>query len=201
MSAGVSQGGPTAIAFAAEHPARTRGLALYGTYAKAGRADDYPVGATPETVARFAELAAAHWGTDALLPLFAPSREEDRAFAAWWRRSSRAALSPAGVRTMLTRRAGLDVRPLLPAVQAPTVVLHRTGDRVNPIEHGRFLAAHIPRARLVELDGDDHLWWLPEPAQVAEPVLELVSRTWPTRARGGRRSPSAVAPQRGRSAR
>jgi pimeloyl-ACP methyl ester carboxylesterase len=181
---GVSQGGPTAIAFAAAHPGRTAGLVLYGAYAKATRADDFPIGVTAGVVAQFADFAAEHWGTDALLPLFAPSAAGDAAFATWWRRSSRSALSPASVRTMLVRRAALDVRALLGEVAAPTLVIHRTGDRVNPVEHGRHLARRIAGAELVELPGDDHLWWLPDPAQVAAPLLAFVSRA-------ARRAPSA----------
>ena len=187
---GVSQGGPTAIAFAAAHPERTAGLMLYGAYAKASRSDDHPIGAAPAVVAQFADFAAAHWGTDALLPLFAPSTEGDEAFAAWWRSSSRAALTPAGVRTMLVRRAGLDVRDRLAAIEAPTLVLHRTHDRICPVEHGRFLAERIARAELRELPGRDHLWWLPGPEQVAAPVREFLRR------RATRRAPSAGSARR-----
>jgi pimeloyl-ACP methyl ester carboxylesterase len=188
---GVSQGGPMAIAFAAAHPGRTLGLILYGAYAKAARADDYPIGVTQEVLGRFAEIAADQWGTDALLPLFAPTAAGDEAFARWWRRSSRAALSPAGVRTMLARRAALDVRDRLGAIRAPTLVVHRTGDRVNPVGHVRHLAAAIPGAELRELPGEDHLWWLPDPAQVARPVLDFVART----ARRARRRPAGAAPR------
>jgi pimeloyl-ACP methyl ester carboxylesterase len=186
---GVSQGGPTAIAFAAAHPDRTIGLILYGAYAKAARADDHPIGPTQELIDQFAEVAAQHWGGDALLPLFAPSAAQDAAFARWWRRSSRAALSPAGVRTMLTRRAGLDVRDRLRAITAPTLILHRAGDRLSPVEHGRHLAEHIDGASYVELEGDDHLWWLPDPRQVAAPVLDFVRRAAP-------RGPSAESARR-----
>ena len=173
---GVSQGGPQAIAFAAARPARTQGLVLVGAYARAARADDHPIGPPQEVIGRFAELAAEHWGGDALLPVFAPSAEGDDAFARWWRRSSRAALSPAGVRTMLARRAGLDVRDRLAAIAAPTLVLHRAGDRLCPVEHGRHLAQHIDGAEYLELEGDDHLWWLPDPRQVADPVVSFLRR-------------------------
>jgi pimeloyl-ACP methyl ester carboxylesterase len=173
---GISQGGPTAIAFAAAHPERTLGLVLYGTYAKAAQSGDHPIGVEPEELARFADHAAEHSGGDATLPLFAPSATGDAAFAAWWHRSSRVALSPSGVRTMLARRAGLDVRCELAAIRAPVLVLHRAGDRVNPVAHGRHLAQRIPGAAYRELAGDDHLWWLPEPGQVAAPVLDFVRR-------------------------
>ena len=186
---GVSQGGPLAIAFAAAHPERTLGLILYGAYARAARADDHPIGPTQQVIGEFAEVAAEHWGGDALLPLFAPSAARDEAFAHWWRRSSRAALSPAGVRTMLSRRAALDVRDRLGSITAPTLVLHRAGDRLCPVEHGRHLAQHIGGARYLELEGEDHLWWLPDPRQVAAPVTDFVRRAAP-------RAPSAGSARR-----
>ena len=191
---GVSQGGPMAIAFAAAHPDRTHGLILYGAYAKAARADDHPIGPTQELIGRFAETAAEHWGGEALLPLFAPSMAADEPFARWWRRSSRAALSPAGVRTMLTRRAALDVRDRLGAIAVPTLVLHRTGDRLSPVEQGRHLAGHITGARYVELEGDDHLWWLPDPRQVALPVLDFVRCATPSAPSAGSARRAAPTP-------
>jgi pimeloyl-ACP methyl ester carboxylesterase len=182
---GVSQGGPAAIAFAAAHPERAAGLILYGAYARAARADDHPIGPTREVLGRFADIVTEHWGGDGLLPLFAPSAAQDDVFAGWWRRSSRAALSPAGVRTMLSGGAGLDVRDRLAEVAAPTLVVHRSGDRICPVDHGRHLAAHIDDARYLELDGDDHLWWLPDPRQVASPIVDFVRRAAPRRPSAG----------------
>jgi len=121
----------------------------------------------------FAQVAADRWGDPALAAAFAPSAAGDRAFARWWARSCRMALTPEGVLASLVRRADLDVRAHVRAVQAPTLVVHRTGDRVTPVGHGRWLAAHLPAARLLEPPGDDHLWWLPDPAQVADPILRF----------------------------
>ena len=70
----VSQGGPSAIAFAAAEPARTAALVLYGTYARASAADDYPVGPSPDQFGAFAERAAEGWGSDEATAWFAPSR-------------------------------------------------------------------------------------------------------------------------------
>jgi class 3 adenylate cyclase len=53
----------------------------------------------------------------------------------------------------------LDVRHVVPSVHVPTLVLHKTRDRLVNIGNGRWLASHLPNARLVELDGDDHVPW------------------------------------------
>jgi len=166
----VSQGGPTAIAFAAAEPARTAGLVLYGTYARASAADDYPVGPTPDEARAFAERMADGWGGDEAVAWFAPSRAEDATFRQWFARSTRSALSPSGARTMLAGRADLDVRDVLHQVTAPTLVIHRTEDRINPVEHGRYLARRLPHSQYLELPGEDHLWWVPNPAEIADAV-------------------------------
>ena len=54
----------------------------------------------------------------------------------------------------------IDVRPILSAVRVPTLVVHRTGDRTIRVAQGRYLAEHIPGARLVELPGEDHTPWV-----------------------------------------
>jgi class 3 adenylate cyclase len=50
----------------------------------------------------------------------------------------------------------MDLRPVLDSIQCPTLVVHRTGDRLVPVPYGRYLAEHIPGARMAELDGDTH---------------------------------------------
>jgi len=51
----------------------------------------------------------------------------------------------------------IDVRHLLPAIRAPTLILHRAGDELVPVRAGRYLADHIPGARYAEIPGTDHL--------------------------------------------
>src|SRR5262249_7330339 len=54
----------------------------------------------------------------------------------------------------------IDIRSVLSAIRVPTLVVHRTGDPVIRIEQGRYLAGHIPGARLVEVAGSDHAPWV-----------------------------------------
>jgi pimeloyl-ACP methyl ester carboxylesterase/DNA-binding CsgD family transcriptional regulator len=87
----------------------------------------------------------------------APSAAHEPAFTAWWEAFVRRCASPGSVRGLAGLNAGIDVRPGLAAIQAPTLVLHRVGNRAVPVTHGRELAALIPGAVLRELPGDDHL--------------------------------------------
>jgi class 3 adenylate cyclase len=92
-----------------------------------------------------------------LLSLNAPSRSKDPAFVQWFSRIERAAASPGSVLTLMRANFELDVRPLLPTIQAPTLILHRVGDALTPISAGRYLAAHIPGAKYIEMSGTDHM--------------------------------------------
>ncbi len=67
-----------------------------------------------------------------------------------------------------------DIRDVLPAVQAPTLVLHRTGDQVEEIEAGRYVASKIPGARFVELPGDDGIPWLGDSEAILSEIQAFV---------------------------
>jgi class 3 adenylate cyclase len=109
------------------------------------------------------------WGTEAYAGAYAPSRADDQRFLRWSARLERAIASPKVVRASLRALLEVDVRPLLPLVHAPTLLLaHRAFEQV-PVEHGRYLAEHLPDARLVELPGELPLWW-----EEPDPVLNLI---------------------------
>jgi pimeloyl-ACP methyl ester carboxylesterase len=152
---GYSEGGPLAILFAATYPQRVRALALYGTYAKrTGPDDDYPWCETAEERVGYAAAIEREWGVEADLGRMAPSADES--LARWWMERARAAASPGSARALVMMNSQADIRDVLPAVQAPTLVIHRVGDRDARVEEGRYIAAHIPGARFVELPGDTH---------------------------------------------
>src|SRR6185295_19981216 len=75
----------------------------------------------------------------------------------WFGRLERASASPGAILALMRANYGIDVRHILPAIQAPTLILHRVGDKTVPVEAGRYLAQHISGAKFVELPGDDHL--------------------------------------------
>lgn len=151
-----SEGGPMALLFAATYPDRVLSLTLIGSAAS-----------LPPPDLDDAELAAIHarqavfvtqWGTpdSQVVDRFAPSMAGNRKFRTWHQRYERNAASTESLRELLELSLEMDAREVLPGLDVPTLVIHRTGDRVVPVERGRELAAGIPHARLVELPGDDH---------------------------------------------
>jgi pimeloyl-ACP methyl ester carboxylesterase len=159
---GVSEGGPNSILFAATYPQRLAALILYGTAAKFTRVPDYPWALTGEQFDRWLERLVAGWGGSVGLEYFAPTRAQDTDFQEWWARMLRLGSSPGSVKAVLGIARDIDIRPVVPAIRVPTLVLHRTGDRMMRVEGGRYLAQRIPGATYVELAGDDHWWWVGE---------------------------------------
>jgi hypothetical protein len=97
----------------------------------------------------------------------------DDELARWWGERCRAAASPGAARALIEMASLIDVRDVLSAVQAPTLVLHRRDDVDANVEEGRYLAERIPGARFVELDGADHFIGV-DPDQILDPVEQFV---------------------------
>jgi DNA-binding SARP family transcriptional activator/pimeloyl-ACP methyl ester carboxylesterase len=153
---GASEGGPACIKFAADHPDRVAGLILFASLAKGSAAPDYPHALEASQYDIWLQQLIAVWGGPAGLETFAPSLSGDPQARAWWAGLLRAASSPGALKGLLQAFRDTDVRHLLGRVSAPTLVLHRRGDRAVRIGAGRHLASHIAQARLIELDGADH---------------------------------------------
>jgi pimeloyl-ACP methyl ester carboxylesterase len=146
---GISEGGPLSLLFAATYPDRCRALVLYGAFARS-----FATEAERTTMLRYIDSA---WGTGAGFSRFAPSRANDLAFQRWFGRFERTGASPSAAAAVTRLNMQIDVSNILPTIRVPTLVIHRTGDRGVPVESGRFLAEHIPGARLLEFRGDDHM--------------------------------------------
>jgi pimeloyl-ACP methyl ester carboxylesterase/DNA-binding CsgD family transcriptional regulator len=190
---GVSEGGGLAISFDVTYPARTAAIVAYGAYARRLRSEDYPWGVDR---ARFEELIAdmdRGWSDGHWWDVANPSAAVDERYRAWWARYLRAAASPARVRSLMRMNATIDVRPLLPKVTAPTLIVHRTGDDWIEVGNGRYLAAHIPGARLLEVPGTDHRPWLGDADTVLDAVETFVTGRATTRGGGrGRFGPDSL---------
>jgi class 3 adenylate cyclase len=153
---GYSEGGPMCILFAATYPARTSALVLYGTYAKRRDPDDdYPWAATWEERQAYADQVEREWGTEADLGTMAPNADD--AMVRWWRARARASASPGAAKALILMNSQIDVRGVLSSLRVPTLVLHRRGDHDSRLDEGRYIAEHIPGARFVELEGEDHV--------------------------------------------
>jgi class 3 adenylate cyclase len=172
---GSSEGAQLAILVAAAHPERTSGLVLHGAYARLAVADDYPFGLPAEVIEQSPTMIAGWWGSSKLIHFVMPSAEADQVRCDWFGHFVRRSASPGAVMAQLRMNYASDVRSLLPTLRVPTVVLHAGGDRWIPVEHGRYLAEHIPGARFVELPGRDHLPYGDHADLLADEVIEFVT--------------------------
>jgi class 3 adenylate cyclase len=156
---------PAAIFFAATRPGRTSALILVHASAKYVASDDYPIGIPREVAEALVAQVDQLWGTDGMAAMYVPSRAGDERFRRWWAKLLRTGASPqTAARALLRTVLEVDLRPLLPLIQAPTLVLHRREFPVPPVEHAHFLVEHIPDARFLELPGADMsvIWDRPE---------------------------------------
>ena len=153
----LSEGGPTAITYAARHPEKVSRLILYGSFGRPILPDSEEGRQRSETMVSFIRQG---WGSDVpahrqfFTGLFMP--DADAAGIRAFNELQKASTSPDNVAAMLAALLSFDVTGLLPQIQVPTLVIHRRGDAAVPFERGRELAALIPGARFLPLEGRNH---------------------------------------------
>jgi len=174
---GLSEGGPMSILFAATYPARTDALILYGAYAKRSWAPDYPFGWRDEQWETMFRDIEGNWGTPraAILEMWAPSIARDEEAKSDNAAYLRSAASPGSALAVMKMNREIDVRDVLPAVSVPTLVVHRTHERVTEVGHARYLARQIPGAKFVELPGEDHSPWMGDADAILDEVEEFLT--------------------------
>jgi len=172
---GNSEGGPLSMLFAASFPERTRALVVIGSFARWIEAPGYEGGVPAEAADEFIELVESDWGGPFALPLFAPSHADDERFRDWWSRFLRQGASPGAAIGLIKMYRELDIRHVLPAISAPTLVMHRTDDMTVLVDLGRYLGASIPGARYLELPGDDHLPFVGDADTVLDEIEEFLT--------------------------
>lgn len=190
---GMSEGGPQAMMFAAERPERTRALILYGSFAfvpggaswddldgdpaelRARYFPEFGEKYTPSTkqIARTQEMvrdARSAWGSGATAKWWFPSIRSIRQLGMF----ERMCASPGMMRATLESSLRIDVRPVLPTLITPTLVIHARED-LMPVQCGRYLADHIPGARYLEVDGAAHAPWFTEPDRILTGIEEFLT--------------------------
>jgi pimeloyl-ACP methyl ester carboxylesterase/DNA-binding CsgD family transcriptional regulator len=166
---GGSSGGCTAVSFAARFPERVDRLLLYGAYAHG------PSIASPEVRDAIVATVRSHWGLGSrvLAEIFLGEADgSDLECFGRLQRESATADTAVALLEMIYRN---DVRSELERVEAPTIVVHRRGDRSIPYEQGRALAAGIRSARLIPLDGRAHLPWAGDGGSVARALRSFLA--------------------------
>ncbi len=178
---GISEGGVMSALFAATYPERTAGLIIDGSYPSALRRPDYPWGITEEQMEKRLGMVKDVWGRVAGMDRYAPSQVDNPTVAGWWTTFMQMSASPGDAEDLLRMNNLIDIRDVLPAIRVPTLIVHARGDRIAPIEAGRYLAEHIPGAKLLELESDDHWPYFGDAELVLGDVQEFVTgvRTGP----------------------
>ncbi len=189
---GASEGGPAAIVFAATRPQRTRALILTGAFAYSFAHDWDDLDRDPaELRARlvrelgedytpsvqqltrwqaWSRAAMSAWGSGEAGKALLPSVRSIRLLAMVERMSA----SPGMARVAFEAMFRIDVRPILPTISVPTLVIHAR-DEIVPVQCGRDLADHIPGARMLEVEGGDHAPWLADPDRILTEVEEFLT--------------------------
>jgi pimeloyl-ACP methyl ester carboxylesterase/class 3 adenylate cyclase len=155
---GVSEGGPMATLFASTYPERATALILCGAEVRELRTEDWPWGES--TRAEFEESMqslADRWGDGKGIKHFAPTAGRDESLRKWWGRLQTQSAGPGTAKSFMRMALEIDIRHVLPSVHVPTLIIHRTEDRICDVHNGRYLADHISGSRYIELPGEDHL--------------------------------------------
>jgi len=170
--------GATGLVLAADYPERVSSLVIINGAARALYAPDYPIGADIDTLDPDATLLvdpdAVEQGFD-MLGIIAPSVARDDAFRAWWDMAGNRAASPSMAVAMIKTIRQADVRDTLPRITAPTLILHRADSDFTPVAHGRYLAEHIAGSRIVELPGEDNLYWVGNTGPMLDEIEEFIT--------------------------
>jgi class 3 adenylate cyclase len=173
---GISEGVAMSILFAATYPDRVQALVCCGGMARSTEDVDYPWASPKEALLEAGfELIAPHWGEGAMIDVGAPSVADDPDTRAFYARLERASASPGMIGQLAQMFFDIDVRDVVPSVHTPTLVLHRRYDRLVNVRNGRWLAEHLPNARLVEIPGDDHILWYEHPESTLDEMQEFLT--------------------------
>jgi class 3 adenylate cyclase len=179
---GCHTGGRLALLLAATHPDEVSAVVTFGSHPATLRDGDYPWGSTPEEreeVFTMLQDFSPSEMADRLLAFLAPGDATDPSIRTWYRMYACSASSPVESREGIKSLGPVDIRGLLGSIQAPVLVLHRTGDRMANVNASRYMAERIPGARMVELPGDDHLPFFGDQDNVVELTQEFLTGARP----------------------
>ncbi len=170
------EGGAMAVLFAATHPERTTALILYAAQPRMSWAPDYDWAMRPEERESYLNGGGLDsWGDGSRIISLSPTAAQNPRLRSWYGRLERLAVSPGTAAKLMRMNSEVDVRAVLPSITVPTLVMHRVGDKMIDIRHSRYLAEHVPGARLVELPGDESLSFGPETLDELDEIEEFLT--------------------------
>ncbi|HXQ51319.1 MAG TPA: adenylate/guanylate cyclase domain-containing protein [Stellaceae bacterium] len=173
---GISEGGSMSALFASTYPDRTSALITAGSFARACWAPDYEWGVPLTAIDAMIAHVEQEWGSTARAAANAPSMANDPDYVRWYGRHLRMGASPASAAMIIRMTRDIDIRHLLPAIRVPTLVLHGTRDAFIDVRHGRYMAARIPDAKLVELNSPDHFPWLTDTDTAVSAIADFLAK-------------------------
>jgi len=172
---GISEGGVMSTLFAATYPERTVALIINGSYPSRLMRPGYPWGVPPERFEQRISTVHETWGDGSGMQGYAPSQLQNPEVSAWWGRFTQLSASPRDAEDLMRMNTLIDIGGVLPTIRVPTLVIHATGDKVAPIEAGRYFAEHIPGAKMLELDSDDHWFYFLDVDVVLGEIQEFLT--------------------------
>ncbi len=173
---GVSEGVPMSLMFAATYPERVQSVIAYGGTARTTWAEDYPWAVPAQAlIESMAELLLPTWGDGSVVEVTAPSQADNPTVREYMGRLQRASASPGMLLKLGQMYLDTDIRDIVPSVHTPVLVVHRRHDRLVNVRNGRWLAEHLPDARIVELEGDDHNAYYERPEETLDVVQEFAT--------------------------
>ena len=172
---GWSEGGTLSALFAASHPERCQSLVLQGAFA---RFQSW----LPDQAAldSFFSYVNAKWGSGESYASYCPAMAGDEVYREWWGRRERSSASPSSAIKLMQLNSAIDASAIMPTVNVPTLVVHRTGDQIVDFQGGRELARLIPNAELAEIPGSDHVPWTGDGLEaIASKIQEFLTGAKP----------------------
>ncbi len=169
------EAGRLGIMFAAQHPERVSGLILANSSARLLQAEDYPCGMPPMVMEQFVRTIHQHWGTEQMSLIAMPSHAKDTDFLRAAARLQRAIATPNAAAAQYRHFFQGDAREYLPAIQCPTLIVHRKNSPLVGIDHARYMHTHIKGSKLVEIEGSDTLFSHDNAADVLGHVEEFLT--------------------------
>jgi class 3 adenylate cyclase len=171
---GWADGAFMAAMFAATYPERVSAAVLGGLWLRALAGQPETLAPDPAVAERLSARIASRWRHGALMEVLAPSYSDDERLRSWWRRWEVYSATPAAAAGLLQWAAAFDPAPILPAIQAPVLVLERSG-ATQDHESRRLAAAQIPNGRYVQLPGQDVLPYLGDADAVLDQIEEFLT--------------------------